>query len=270
MIKQITFNTIASLMILSGCLAQQIKTTPEIIPAAAQTDKNTSRTKLDNILAALTKRTATLRSYHADIEYLFIQDPELIDSRTLQNGQIYYAKSGDRSKLMIDFQTRQQDDDKPEKHIQQFLFDGVWLAKIDYETKTANYYQKRPENDPADVFEYISHNFPMIGFAETGDLAREFDISLSPQPDDPNTPVHLHLKVKDNSIYKNDYKYIDFWVDRTIFLPTRLTAVSTEDDIYQISLKHPKINKKLKNSDFQLEPPDNFSKNIHKLDQHQN
>lgn len=280
MVKQITFAILVCLAIICGDTARSCQTQAkqQSPPPSCRKhsggeiskDTKDETTRVERILSDLRKAADSLRSYRAEIEYLFIQDPELINSTTLQKGMLYYVKNDKASKLKIDFQIMQQEDEEPEKRIQQFLFDGVWLTKIDYQTKTVDYYQKRPKNDPVDVFEYISHNFPMIGFAETDRLPKEFEISLpDDDPADPNALVHLHLKVKKNSIYKDDYKYIDFWVDPNIFLPARLIAVSTEDDIYQIDLKRPSLNKQLKDSVFQVDPPQNFTKYFHELKQNQ-
>ncbi len=220
---------------------------------------------LDEILERLRQKNAALKSYQADIYYLFIQDPELLDSRTIRRGVIYYQKNKTRSRVRIDFKTRKQDDGKEEKHREQFLFDGVWLTKIDYQLKTADFYQKAPENAPVDAFEFISYNFPIVGFSKTENLRKHFEISILEQPADPNKPVKLHLKVKKDSAYKDDYRDIDFWIDGRSFLPSRIVAKSTEDDIYDVRFLKATLNKIFKNTVFTVEIPESFSENRHPL-----
>ena len=220
---------------------------------------------LDEILDRLRQKNAALRSYQADIYYLFIQDPELLDSRTIRRGVIYYQKDKTRSRVRIDFKTRKQDDGKEEKHREQFLFDGVWLTKIDYQLKTADFYQKAAENAPVDVFEFISYSFPIVGFSKTENLRKQFDIKILEQPTDPNKPVRLLLKVKKDSAYKDDYRDIDFWIDGRSFLPSRIVARSTEDDIYDVRFLNMARNKIFKNTVFTVEIPESFSKNRHPL-----
>ncbi len=220
---------------------------------------------LDEILDRLRQKNAALKSYQADIYYLFIQDPELLDSRTIRRGVIYYQKDKTRSRVRIDFKTRKQDDGKEEKYRRQFLFDGVWLSKIDYQLKTADFYQKAAENAPVDVFQFISYSFPIVGFSKTENLRKQFDIKILEQPTDPNKPVRLLLKVKKDSAYKDDYRDIDFWIDGRSFLPSRIVARSTEDDIYDVRFLKAALNKIFKNTVFTVEIPESFSQNRHPI-----
>lgn len=220
------------------------------------------QSKLETVLEKLNNATGKLTSLEAKIEYLFIQDPEMLDSRTLQKGDIYYARDDDGSRLRVNFKTRQQDDDKQQAYREEFIFDGVWLTRIDYKLEKIDYYQRAPADEPLDVFEFISHNFPMVGFTNTEKLGKDFDIELI----DDNTSKYkdltqLHLDVKKGSIYEKDYKDIDFWIDKEAFLPIRMTARSTEDDVHDINFLEIKINKKLKNSVFNVETPKHFSEN---------
>jgi len=223
--------------------------------------------KLDDTLKHLQKQTNRLTSYEAKIEYLVIQEPELLDSRILQKGRLYYQKEKDVSRVRVNFETLKQDDGDEEKDIKQFIFDGVWLTKIDYQLEQADFYQRFPEDKPVDVFEYISHNFPMVGFTKTENLRKDFEVKLIDQPSDPNTPIHLHLKVKKDSPYKDDYTAIDFWIDGRSFLPMLVKAISTQGDIYDIKLVDAKVNKNFKITVFKVAIPKHFSKNRHPLKQ---
>ncbi|MDH4240890.1 MAG: hypothetical protein OEW48_15135, partial [Phycisphaerae bacterium] len=69
-------------------------------------------------------------------------------------------------------------------------------------------------------------------------------------------------KVKPESEYKDKYTSIDFWIDKKLYLPARINAVSTEEDIYQIRLVKPKVNKKLDTKIFDFEIPNGFGKEI--------
>ena len=223
--------------------------------------------KLGGILKHLQKQTGRLTSYEAKIEYLVIQEPELLDSRILRKGRLYYQKEKDVSRVRINFETLKQDDGDEEKHIEQFIFDGVWMTKIDYQLEKVDFYQQAPEDKPVDVFEYISHNFPMVGFTKTENLLKDFEVKLINHSSDPNTPIHLHLQVKKDSSYKDDYAAIDFWIDGRSFLPVRLKAISTEGDIYDIKLLDAKVEKKMKIAVFGVAIPKHFSKNRHPLKQ---
>jgi outer membrane lipoprotein-sorting protein len=215
---------------------------------------------VEAVLKQLNQKTAELKSYQAQVEYRFTQP--LFESETLRKGVLYYARFDKKnSKLRINFQTLKQDDEKEQKYIEQFIFDGVWLTRIDYQIKTHRYHQLAEPNKPVDAFELASKNLPIIGFAKIKDLKKQFEIKLiEPRKGEPKNFVHLHLKVKPDSIYKDDYTHIDFWIDKKLGLPTKIVALSTEQDIYQIKLLKPKVNKKIDKKVFEFKIPRGFGK----------
>ncbi len=112
----------------------------------------------------------------------------------------------------------------------------------------------------------MSYNFPIVGFSKTENLSKQFDIKILDQPSDAKKPIRLHLKVKKDSVYKEDYTEIEFWIDSRTFLPVRIISHSTEEDIYDIQLINAVINKKMENSVFKVEIPEDFRKYSHPLD----
>jgi len=236
---------------------------PRTDPNASALEKQTTAAgRIDDILTRLQAQTSRLKSYQAEIHYLFIQDPELLDSRTLRKGTLYYKKDESGSKLRISFNTLKQDDGADEKYIEHFIFDGVWLTKIDFQLEKVDFYQQAPEDKPIDVFEFISHRFPLLGFTNTQLLREQFDIILvALRGPKSSNDIGLSLRPKENSPYKNDYAHISFYLDIATFLPARIAAKSTEGDIYDIQLLDIKVNKKIKNAVFRLETPEHFSQN---------
>jgi outer membrane lipoprotein-sorting protein len=200
---------------------------------------------VDVVLTQLSQKTKQLKSYQARVEYKFIQP--VFESTTLRKGELHYAKSGKKSKLRINFGILKQDDEKEQKYREEFIFDGVWLAQINYQTKQVIMRQLAEPNKPVGVFELASRNLPIVGFAGIEDLRKQFEIKLVDQkPSEQDDFIQLHLKVKPDSKYKDKYTSIDFWIDKKLGLPAKITAVSTEEDIYQIKLLKPKVNKKLR------------------------
>jgi outer membrane lipoprotein-sorting protein len=210
------------------------------------------------ILERLNKQTAELKSYQSQIEYKFSQP--LLESETLKKGILYYQRSDGKSTLRINFQSLKQDQEEEQKYIEQYIFDGVWLTHIDYQIKEVKRYQKAEPNEPVDAFELVSENFPIIGFGKVEDLKKEFEIELMEQQEGKEKEfIKLHSKVKVDSIYKNDYKSIDFWIDKGLYLPAKIVAVSTEDDVYEIKFLQPKVNEKIDKKVFELKIPDGFN-----------
>jgi len=219
---------------------------------------------IETILEQLNRKTKELQSYEAQIEYKFSQP--LFESETLRKGVLYYAKYGKRSFLRLNFQTLKQDNEEQQKHIEHFIFDGVWLTHIDYQMKAVKRYQMAEPNQPANAFDLVSKNLPIVGFNKIEDLKKQFEIKLIEQkpsviPAQPGTQefIKLNLKVKRDSVYKDDYTSIDFWIDKKLYLPAKVAAVSTEEDIYEIKFVKPNVNKKLDKKVFDFEIAEGFS-----------
>jgi hypothetical protein len=133
---------------------------------------------------------------------------------------------------------------------------------IDYQTEELKLKQLAEPGDPnkpVDVFEMASKHLPLVGFTKIEELKEQFEVSLIEQ----KTPeskdfIQVHLKVRPNSIYKDDYIYIDFWIDRKLNLPAKVVIVTTEEDIYEIKFLQPKVNKAVNKKVFDFKIPNKF------------
>ena len=219
------------------------------------------RVAIEAILGRLNQTTKELKSYEGKIEYLFRQP--LFDSKTLRKGVLYYEKSGEKSKLRINFKTLKEDDEKERKEKNEYIFDGVWLTRIDYQIKTVEVRQLTEPNKPMDAFELASRNFPIIGFSKIEELEEQFEIKLVEQVEgEASGFIKMGLKVRPGSIYEDNYTSVDFWIDEELCLPAKIITTSTEDEIYEIELVKPKINKGINKNVFEFKIPKGFSKEV--------
>ena len=245
-----------------------------------QGQKEVKPDPVEKVLKQLRQKTAELKSYQCLVEYEVNQPT--FESKTLRKGILYYKKAGNDSALRINFRTFRQDDEKEEKYIDQYIidghwltkinyeFDGVWLTHIDHQLKSVECHQLAEPNDPnepVDAFELVSRNFPIVGFTKVEDLKKEFEIKLVEQEKNKAEKfIQLHLKVKPDSVYKDDYTTIDFWIDKKLGLPARIVAVATTEDaklkgdILQLKFIKPKINKKIDEKVFGIKIPKGFGK----------
>jgi outer membrane lipoprotein-sorting protein len=228
---------------------------PQCLAGRQPEDPNANA--VESILKQLKQKTAELKSYQGQLEYKFIQP--LLESEALRKGVLYYARFGKQSKLRINFETLKQDDEKEQKYTEQFIFDGIWLTHIDHQIKAVKRYELTEPNKPLDAFDVAGKSLPIIGFAKTDDLKKQFEVKLVEQKKDkPESLIHLHLKVKPDSIYKDDYTSIDFWIDKELGLPAKVIAVSTEEDLYEIKFLKPKLNKNINKEVFEYKIPKGF------------
>lgn len=233
---------------------------------------------VDAILEQLNKTTSELKSYQGRIEYKFIQPA--LESEALRKGFLYYTRLGDNSALRINFETLKQEDEEEQKYIEQYIvldgarlthsdyqFKGIWLVYLDYEFEEAKYYQLAEPNDPNkpfDVFDLASKKLPILGFTRIENLKKQFEIKLVEQKKAESKDfIQVHLKVKPNSIYKDNYISIDFWIDKKLGLPAKVVAVTTEPEppygeIYEIKFLKPKVNKGIDKKVFEFKIPKDF------------
>lgn len=216
---------------------------------------------LETILDGLQKKASELKSYECKVDYLVNQT--LLESKTRRTGVLYYAKFDGRSYLRVDFLTLQQDEEPQQEYREQITFDGVWFQQISYQTQSVERHQMAEPNKPVDAFALASRQVPMFGFSKVEDLHKQFDIELvADSQTQPPLLHHLHLKVKPDSIYKDDYGTIDFWIDKTLGLPAKVVAVGAEADVgetYEVKLIEPRINAGIDKSVFQVGIPAGFS-----------
>ena len=226
--------------------------------ASASADPNcpSKNNKITQLLGNMKQATESLKSYSADINYLFSQP--LFDSKTLRTGKIYYQKDDNKSLLKIEFDTLRQDNGKTQKQQQIYLFDGVWLYRLDYETKQAEKRQLTEPNEPVDVFELVKRNFPLVGFSDPNELSKNFTISLQKETD---KQIILNLDVKPDSDYSKDYNNIRVTISTENFLPIKIVAASTEEDEYEITFTDQKVNESIKTDVFKLKIPVGFEQN---------
>jgi outer membrane lipoprotein-sorting protein len=212
------------------------------------------------ILDRLQARTDDLSSYQCKLDYVFRQP--WLESQSRRQGTLYYARIAERSCLRIDFQTLQQDEEAERPYRQQFFFDGIWLWRIDYPMQHAERRQISEPNEPIDAFALASRNVPVLGFSNVDNIREQFEPEYI-APVDPNATAgktdHLHLKVKPDSAYKDDYVSMDLVIDRELNLPVEITAVNLDEDIYEIKLVDPKVDESIGESTFEPEIPSSFS-----------
>lgn len=229
------------------------------------TDPNTSTcqaktadaNEVDQAIASLQDKAAKLTSYQARIDYVTRQP--LLDSQARRTGVLYYAKSDGQSNLRIDFLTLQQDEEAQQRYVEQFLFNGVWLTIVNHQTERVEKRQMAEPNEPVDAFSLASRHMPVLGFSKMDDLRKQFNVAIVPEPEGQTEFEHLCLTVRPDSVYKDDYTKVDFWVDRKTGLPARIHAVTTEEDIHEIQLIDPQINQGIDSGKFQIDVPKGFA-----------
>ncbi len=209
---------------------------------------------VDSVLAKLQASAEALVTYECRLDYLYWQ-PDMFDAKTLRKGHVFYKRASEKSLLRINFETLQEDEFDEQPYAEHFVFDGCWLTIINHVQKTVQKHEMAEPNQPVNAFELAGGDMPIIGFSPTDDLKKEFDISLVEAKEEDGALVKLHLKVKPESKYKDNYVSLDFWVSTEQWLPEKIDALTKEEDIYQLRFTHAKVNSKISDKQFETRIP---------------
>jgi hypothetical protein len=241
--------TLAFSSVVAACEPNLPVPTQSVKPATAPA------TELDGVLASLNKNLAELNSCRLGLSFT----QPLLDTTTVRKGTLYYKKGTDRSRLRINFDSFQQDKEKPQSLREEIIFDGVWLTRIDHQLKEIKRDQFAPDDKPIGAFQLLTGRIPLIGFGSVDDLKKQFDIALAePNLLGSDQQLHLVLKTRPESDYKNDYKTVDIFTVRSAALPSRVRAVTPDDDVSEICLS-PSGPQEFADSVFIFEQPRDFA-----------
>ncbi|MFA5422684.1 MAG: hypothetical protein WC374_02380 [Phycisphaerae bacterium] len=257
---------IAVFLLIGNCFGQgcmEVSADSTSSPQAGETQVQNAQTadRVDEILAKLGDRADEIKTYQSGIEHLSRQP--LFDSQTLRTGRMYYLRDNKKSLLRIDFDTIKQDEQPAEEYKEQFFFDGAWLTRVDYQLKEVKKYEmvdvnELKVNETVDAFDLLSEYLPIVGFTGEDKLKKEFNITLAePNVNEPNK-LGLHMEVKDDSVYKDDWEWIDFEIGKDSYLPVKVVILSTQEDVFEISFIDARINEPIDENLFKPVIPQGF------------
>ncbi len=220
------------------------------------------------LLKAVAEKGEKLKSFSSNIMYSLTEDPDIFETTTVYTGTFRFLKTDKRQYAMIDFTTRQEDELPVEKYQQRYLFDGVWLTRIDYQLKQVNRDQLAPEDKPENVFQLISKDFPLIGFSGVDTLSGGYDTKLIESAAGDKSVCVLALTPKEKPDGEIKYSDIQFSIDRSTLLPKSIRAVSAADkSICVIELDGAAVDGKVDEKRFKLTIPEGFTQSVKKLEE---
>jgi outer membrane lipoprotein-sorting protein len=165
-----------------------------------------------------------------------------------------------RSFLRISFNKVKIDEEQFTEEKEEYFFDGFWLVHVNYKLEQVNMYQQTDSNEPIDAFDFISENFPLVGFYDTEKLKDDFELDFRKME---NGNISVDLSPITNSRFKDDYVKLVFIIDAEKYIVNHIEAISTEEDIYIIGLENMQINSKMDSDIFKYDIPDNFNVEKH-------
>ncbi|MCE5340632.1 MAG: hypothetical protein LLF92_05830 [Planctomycetaceae bacterium] len=200
------------------------------------------------IIEKLNQSAANLKNLTAEVEYTHSQP--LFETQTIRTGEIFYQKDANSSALRINFKTLKQDESKEQKYREEYIFDGIKLTRIDYQSKSVVTELYAKDNNSIEPLELVQDYFPIIGLAKPQEIAQDFNtISIG------NV---LNLIPKENSRYFKTYKQVNITIDSKLNIPVIFTASTTDSEEITIKLNKVEISKPVKREVFDFQIPSDF------------
>jgi outer membrane lipoprotein-sorting protein len=217
---------------------------------ADESNADTVKTTVEKLSIAV----KNIKNLSAKIEYIHSQP--LFETQTIRTGKIFYLKDVNSSAARINFLTLKQDEAKEQNYREDYIFDGITITKIDYQSKSATSEQVAEENK-IEPFELVENYFPIIGLAKPEELEQQFDIIFQKKTNKQNPNV-LVLTPKEGSKFFQTYRQIEIKIDCKSFLPFEFSATTCEDEQIIIRLTHIDTSAGIKNNVFEVVIPDDF------------
>jgi outer membrane lipoprotein-sorting protein len=212
--------------------------------------------KIDKAIEELDRKVRSIETLRCGVLYRFSQP--LFESQSVRTGEFLYCKTPQR--VRVNFETLQQDDEEARPYREQYILDGGQLVHVNYAIRQVKRYARSEPNEPVDASGLGAGGLGLLGLTGLDRLRRQFEIALADDDGDrPEDTVCLRLRPRGDSIYREDFTRVEILANTKSGLPEKVTAVSTQDDVYEIRLLDARVNRKLDDGAFEPAVPGDFS-----------
>ena len=242
------------------------------MPAAAEAPSPPLDPAIDAILTRLEQRR--VQDLHARLtwrqEFVVDEPDEVVAKR----GELWYQQADPVARFLIHFKEWIKGTEKralDERH----LFDGCWYIEVQSQTKTVQRREVRQPNDAGDPYKVGEGVFPLPFGQKKDDIVREFEVTLLPPAnDDPKDADHLRLTPRAGTRTGQNYKELDFWVQRggaTDGLPVKVRVAKLDgtgklNSHITITFGDAELNKGLRDGLFEIKTPTGYTELVERLE----
>jgi outer membrane lipoprotein-sorting protein len=227
-----------TLMLTASCLTFAA----EDKAAAQESEKPQISDDAAAIIKKINQDAVKLKDLSAKIKYQVTFDNGLFESTTTYLGSIKAANTREQSKLLITFDSRQEDELEPEAHHEQFYFDGVWLLRIDHNLKNSTNRQMAAPEKPMGIFELMSQYIPLVALDSMETMTSDFHVTLE-SLEEGKSAVMTFKPVK-GSEYEENYKQLKLTYNLKDCYPAIISGTRADGEEFVIELSEPAINSK--------------------------
>jgi hypothetical protein len=228
---------------------------------------------LDEILDRLEQRDVT--DLHARLTWRQDYVVDLPEDATIKRGEIWYQKAQPVARFVIRFSERLSAGGRVDKWDEMHAFDGCWYTEVQSRTKTYVRREVRKPDDPGNPYKVGQGIFPLPFGQKKSDILKEFEARLAPPAaTDPPGTDHVLLTPHSGTQSGQNYKELDFWIDRsgpTAGLPTKVRVAKIDgtgklNSHITITFNDAELNKGFGASVFELKVPAGYQMSEERLE----
>ncbi len=178
-----------------------------------------SQARIEEILTRLEKRSNGLQDIRCKI--IFVEQDKINLTERTKWGDILFQVTEPNPRFLIHFAKTAADGILGKQ--EWYLFDGRWLYQAVERIEQVTKQEMVRPGGKVDFFDLESAPFPLPFGQKKDEILRNFDVTiLSSGPNDPKDTDHLVCIPKPKSRLHDKYDKLEFYVHRTVNLPTRV------------------------------------------------
>ncbi len=220
------------------------------------------------ILDRLEEAGRTYAALRAKVRYEVVN--RMTGEREVRTGWVAYQKATDTApaKFRVFFETLQLEDGAPFREKVDYIFDGYYVTKDQYKTKTRTRWQVAAKGERIEALKIGKGPFP-VPFGQTkSDVLTYLRARVRPaEKDDPPHTDALTLTPRPGKETDVNFVRLEMWVDRKTDLPVKLRARDENKNIKTVVFEDIQTRAKIDPSLFAKPKPFGFELIVKRLDE---
>jgi len=219
--------------------------------------------RVDAILDGLERRGREVGDLSARLTWELYD--QIVEEKYINRGQMLYKRQEPNARFLIRFDEQVMGQRvRPQK--KWFIFDGRWYIEASELAGEIHEYEIVPPGKTVDPFRLGQGPFPLPFGQKKADILRYFRVRLvRPAAGDPDKSDHLVLVPISGTDMADDYRKLDFYVNRKLELPVRFRLFHTDDKITTVDFADLAINTGLTGSRFEVRFPKDWPRFVERL-----
>ncbi|HRK29893.1 MAG TPA: hypothetical protein PLD59_02355 [Tepidisphaeraceae bacterium] len=209
---------------------------------------------VDTLLDGLEARGNDLRTLHATISKSEA-DASLGEDTETRTGRLWYDRQAEADvRIRVSLDKLRIGEKEREDRIEYMLIDGT-LTDRNYRSRVEVQRIVQKPGQKLDLFKLGQGPFPLPIGQPRAAVYEQFDVSELPAGDDaPRNTSRLKLVPKPGTELTRRFAWIEVWVDRTDFLPRRISTLNAQQSVLTTTvLQDVQLNTPLASEAFSLE-----------------